>query len=75
MKRKFSKSEIYEYYEKTNTVFYFNKNDSNIIVPKYSKNQMRQGLNLNFANPLSYILQISIIALISLIVYFFKLTF
>ncbi len=72
MKRKFSKDEIFKYYESTNTVFYFNKEDSNIIVPKYSKNRMRKGLSLNFANPLSYVLQISIIALVSLIAYCFS---
>ncbi len=71
MKRKFTNTEIYEFYEKTNPVFYFNKKDSNIIVPKYSKNRMRKGLGLNFANPKSYIIILGILSAVYSIIFLF----
>ncbi len=64
MKRKFSNDDVYEHYEKTNHFIYFNKEDLNTIVPKYSKNKMRKGFNLNFANPKSYSLIIFIWVLV-----------
>ncbi len=71
MKRKFSKDEIYSHYEKTNYFIYFNKEDSNVIVPKYSNNRMRKGLNLNFANYKSYLLILWIWVIVFSIVFLF----
>ena len=45
-------------------LFYFNKNDSRIVVPK--RNPM-MGFSLNFAHPISYIIIAVIIASASLI--------
>ena len=48
--RKWSAEEIMEYRKKTNSLFYFNKEDSNVFVPK----PYGFGRTLNFANPISW---------------------
>lgn len=42
-------------------VFYFNRKDPALIVPKYQSNR---GLTLNFGNPLAYVFIILIIAVL-----------
>ncbi len=50
-------------------LIYFNRNDSRVVVPKRVSGM---GWTLNFANPYTYILIISIIAIIALSFYFSK---
>ncbi len=59
-KRKWSNQEVAEYRGKTGAFFYFNKEDSNIFVPKSSS----FGWTMNFANPVSWILIAVVIAVV-----------
>jgi uncharacterized membrane protein len=58
-KRKWTKEEIEEY-RKQHPGLYFNKEDSNFLVPK----SFGIGLTLNWANPISWIFVLIIIGLI-----------
>jgi uncharacterized membrane protein len=59
-KRKWTKEEIKEYRKNHNDVFYYNKDDSNLFVPK----SYGFGRTLNFANPISWVFVLAIIGLI-----------
>lgn len=63
-KKKWSHDEIEEYKKTHNQfMFYYNKDDTNLFVSKSSG----LGLTLNFANPLSFVLIIIILALVLLL--------
>ncbi len=49
-RRKWTKEEIEEYRKKQGAVYYYNKEDSNIFVPK----AFGIGWTLNWANPISW---------------------
>jgi uncharacterized membrane protein len=51
-KRKWTKEEIEEYRKTHGAFFYFNKEDSNFLVPKL----YGFGRTINFANPFSWLL-------------------
>jgi uncharacterized membrane protein len=59
-KRRWTKDEINEY-RKEHGAFYFNRDDSNLFVPK----AYGIGGTLNLANPISWVILLGIIALIS----------
>lgn len=42
-------------------LFYFNKRDKRVVLPKY---QSERGWTVNFANPLSYLFMLLLIAII-----------
>jgi uncharacterized membrane protein len=58
-KRKWTKEEIEKYRKNQDSYFYFNKQDSNFIVPK----TYGFGFTLNFANPISWVFIAVIIGL------------
>ncbi len=58
-RRKWTNEEIGEY-RKQNPGLYFNKEDSNFLVPK----SFGVGLTLNWANPISWVITLAIIGLI-----------
>jgi uncharacterized membrane protein len=59
-RRKWTKEEIEEYRKKHGEIFYFNKEDSNLLVPK----AYGIGRTLNWANPISWILILAIICFV-----------
>jgi uncharacterized membrane protein len=59
-KRKWTKEEIKEYRKNHSDVFYYNKEDSNFLVPK----AYGIGRTFNFANPISWFFIAVIIGLI-----------
>lgn len=59
-KRKWSKKEIKEYRKMHGCILYYNKEDSNFLVPK----AYGFGLTVNWANPISWIFVIAIIIFI-----------
>jgi uncharacterized membrane protein len=61
-KRPWTKEEIKEYRKNHSDVFYYNKEDSNFLVPK----AYGFGWTMNFANPISWVF---ILAIIGLIIY------
>lgn len=61
-KRKWDKEEIEEYRKIHGSIFYYNKEDSNFLVPK----AFGIGWTFNWANPISWLLVIGIIAVIVL---------
>ncbi len=60
-KRKWTDAEIEEFRKEHGSVFYFNKEDSNIFVPK----AYGFGRTLNWANPAAWIIALAVIVLIS----------
>ena len=56
-KRKWTKKEIEEFRKEHGNIFYYNKKDSNFLVPKV----YGLGLSPNWANPVIWILIIAII--------------
>jgi len=58
-KRKYSKEEIQEWYKEHPSALYFNRNDSNLFVPKRTI-----GFSPNFAHPAAWIIVIIVIGLI-----------
>ncbi|WP_068963327.1 DUF5808 domain-containing protein [Desulfosporosinus sp. BG] len=59
-RRKWSGEEIEEYRNRNGIFFYFNKEDSNFLVPK----AFGIGWTLNWANPISWVIILAIIGLI-----------
>ncbi|PEJ59913.1 hypothetical protein CN692_03800 [Bacillus sp. AFS002410] len=59
-KRKWTTAEIDEYRKKNGAFFYFNKEDSNFLIPK----AFGIGWTVNWANPISWILIIVVIGII-----------
>jgi Predicted membrane protein len=59
-KRKWAKEEIEVYRKKHCTIFYWNKEDSNFLVPK----AYGIGMTVNWANPITWIIIFAIIILI-----------
>lgn len=59
-KRKWTKEEINEYRKIHGTIFYYNKEDSNFLIPK----TYGIGLTVNWANPVTWIFIIAIVVLI-----------
>ena len=60
-RKKYTEDEIEEYRKKINRrVFYFNKEDSNILVPK----AYGYGFTVNWANPITWVLILVVIAFI-----------
>lgn len=60
-RRKWTKKEIEDYRKKQDTLFYFNKEDSNILVPK----AFGIGRTFNWANPISWVFILAIICFIA----------
>lgn len=48
-------------------LFYFNKKDKRVVLPKY---QSERGWTVNFANPLSYLFILSLILIVISFIYF-----
>jgi len=48
-------------------IFYFNKNDSRVIIPKWQKSR---GWTLNFATPAAYLFILAIVAIILSFIFF-----
>lgn len=59
-KRKWTNEEIQEYRKAKGAFFYFNKKDSNFLVPKV----FGIGKTVNWANPISWVFVLAIIAFI-----------
>jgi len=59
-KRKWTNEEINEYRKVHGAFFYYNKEDSNFLVPK----PYGFGRTLNWANPISWVFSLAIIGLI-----------
>lgn len=59
-KRKWTQQEVQEYRNAHGTAFYFNKEDSNIFVPK----AFGFGFSFNWANPLSWLVLLVLIGII-----------
>jgi uncharacterized membrane protein len=59
-RRKWTNDEIIEYRKMHGAFFYYNKEDSNLFVPKY----IGVGITINWANPLAWIVIIAILLLI-----------
>lgn len=66
-KRKWIPDEVRQWMDRQGTNFYFNKEDANVIVCKWRS--IGLGWTLNFANPLSYVLQGSILLVVFLILF------
>ncbi len=62
-KRKWTKEEVEQWREKNRRTLYFNKQDSNVFVPK----SYGIGITCNWGNPISWVLIVAIIAIIVLI--------
>ena len=69
MKRKWTAQEVKEWYQKTGSITYCNKEDSNVVVKK----PRSEGWTVNWANLLAYLLQGGILAIVFAIIYCFKL--
>ena len=67
-KRKWTKEEILEWRRDNQQTLYFNKEDSNIFVPK----AIGIGFSFNFANPLAYVTIVVIVAIILIIRFIVK---
>jgi len=65
-KKKWSNEEIFEYRREHGSYFYYNKQDSNLLIPK----SFGIGRTLNFANPLSWVFIALIAAAVIYKVYF-----
>jgi uncharacterized membrane protein len=65
-KRKWTKKEIEKYRRMQGYSFYYNKEDSNFIVPK----AFGTGWSINWANPISWVLTLVVIGLFVLSVRF-----
>lgn len=65
-KRRWTEKEIEEYRKKAKNIFYFNKEDSNIFVPK----RYGFGVSFNWANPIAWFMILIIIVLIIYRVFF-----
>jgi uncharacterized membrane protein len=61
-KRKWTNEEIGEYRKTHGAFFYFNKEDSNIFIPKVSG----FGWTLNWSNPIAWLLILAILILIGI---------
>jgi len=59
-KRKWTNEEITEYRKNKGSIFYYNKEDSNFLVPK----ACGFGSTLNWANPISWIVALAILGAI-----------
>lgn len=59
-RRKWTKEEIEEYRKEHGEIFYFNREDSNLLVPKV----YGIGRTLNWANPISWILILALICFV-----------
>lgn len=62
--RRWTKEEIATFREKSNSMFYFNREDSNIFIPR----RYGYGFSLNYASPVSWLI---ILALVSYFVWTF----
>lgn len=62
--RRWTKEEIATYREKSSSMFYFNREDSNIFIPR----RYGYGFSLNYASPVSWLI---ILALVSYFVWSF----
>lgn len=67
-KRKWTTEEVKQWYKDTGAFTYANPNDLNIVVQK----PRSEGLTINWANPKAYLLQLVILALVFLILYFVR---
>lgn len=65
-KRKWTKKEIEEFRNKRGAFFYYNKEDSNFLVPK----AYGIGRTVNWANPISWLLALAIIGFIVFRIFF-----
>lgn len=65
-KRKWTKGEIDEYRKMKSPFFYYNKEDSNFLVPK----AFGIGWTVNWANPISWFFVIIIVGIVLLCKYF-----
>lgn len=65
-RRKWTKREIEEYRKIQGPIYYFNKEDSNFLVPK----EYGIGRSVNWANPISWVFGLVIIGLVVLSVFF-----
>jgi len=60
IKRKWSFEEIDEYRKDHRSIFYFNKEDSNLVVPK----AIGYGRTFNWANPFSWLIMFAVACII-----------
>lgn len=65
-KRKWTREEIEEYRKNHGTLFYFNKEDANVFVPKL----YGFGRTMNFANPFSWLILVLVIGFAIWSIYF-----
>ena len=65
-KHKYSKEEIEEWRKEHGGVFYFNRNDSNLFVPK----RYTFGFSPNFAHPGAWLIVLVVIGLIVTLTHF-----
>ena len=64
-RHKYSKEEIQEWYKEHPGALYFNRNDSNLFVPK----RYTFGFSPNFAHPAAWIIVIVVIGLIAMLIF------
>lgn len=65
-KRKWARDEIEEYRKKKGKFFYYNKEDSNFLVPK----AFGIGWTVNWANPITWVFVLVIVGIVLLRIYF-----
>lgn len=64
-RRKWTKEEVCQWYRETGAVTYDNPEDRNVFVP----NHRGTGSDVNWGNPLTYLLHIAAVAVILLLFY------
>ncbi len=64
-KRKWSSEEVRQWYQENNPVVYANKADGNVVVRKAQSD----GWTVNWANPMAYVLQGAILAVVFGVIY------
>lgn len=61
-KRRWTNEEINDYRKRNGTIFYYNKEDANLLIPK----TFGFGWTLNWANPISWLIILVIVGVIFL---------
>ena len=75
-RRKFSKEEVQQWQKEHNeTVFYINKNDSNLFVKRYNFLGSKISFTVNLTHPVAWIIIAALIALIISLNVFWKSIF